>query len=69
MAARAHLHGPRLDVEPGKTEDRCPDIFGLASGVDPGGQSEVRATVAERVNHLPRHGVRLGTTGPPTPSC
>ncbi|MDT0341810.1 hypothetical protein [Streptomyces litchfieldiae] len=48
------------DFMAGKTEDRYPDIFGLTGGVNPGGPSEVRATVAERLNRLPRHGVLLG---------
>jgi hypothetical protein len=49
-----------VDFMAGKTEDRYPDIFGLASGMNSGGQSEARATVAERLNRLPHCGVLLG---------
>lgn len=48
------------DFMAGKTEDRYPDIFSLAGGVNLGGRSEARAKVTERLNSLPRHGVLLG---------
>lgn len=44
----------------GKTEDRYPDLFNLAGGVDGGGRPEARTDVAERVAQLPRHSVILG---------
>ncbi|MFJ1746456.1 hypothetical protein ACIOJD_09500 [Streptomyces sp. NPDC088116] len=43
----------------GKTEDRYPDIFGLAHSIDGGGRTDVRATVADRLAALPRHSVIL----------
>lgn len=47
------------DFMAGKTEDRYPDIFGLTNGISPGGQSEVRAIVTERLHQLPRYGLVL----------
>ncbi|MFF2653597.1 hypothetical protein [Streptomyces sp. NPDC058045] len=48
------------DFMSGATEDRYPDIFGLAQGIDGGGNELARATVAERLAHLPHHQVVLG---------
>lgn len=47
------------DFMSGKTEDRYPDIFGLAHSIDGGGRTDVRATVADRLADLPRHSVIL----------
>ncbi|MFE1960889.1 hypothetical protein [Streptomyces sp. NPDC059479] len=47
------------DFMTGKTEDRYPDIFGLAHGVEGGGRADARATVADRLAALPHHSVIL----------
>ncbi|MFI1956121.1 hypothetical protein ACH437_30505 [Streptomyces xinghaiensis] len=47
------------DFMAGATEDRYPDVFGLAHGVDGGGLESARAEVAARLAGLPRHAVRL----------
>ncbi len=44
----------------GATEDRYPDHFGLAPGVNGGGSDPARATVADRLAALPHHQVVLG---------
>lgn len=43
----------------GTTEDRYPDIFNLAQGVDGGGRESARAEVASRLAALPHQAVRL----------
>ncbi|MEW2494018.1 hypothetical protein AB0942_10765 [Streptomyces nodosus] len=43
----------------GATEDRYPDVFGQARGVDGGGRESARAEVAARLAELPRRAVRL----------
>ncbi|GAQ57718.1 hypothetical protein [Streptomyces acidiscabies] len=48
------------DFMSGATEDRYPDIFGLAQGIDGGGNKPARATVADRLAQLPHHQVVLG---------
>ncbi|WP_405797927.1 hypothetical protein [Streptomyces sp. NBC_01506] len=47
------------DFMSGATEDRYPDVFGLAQGVDGGGRDSVRTEVALRLAALPHHAVRL----------
>ncbi|MFB7272989.1 hypothetical protein [Streptomyces sp. NPDC056244] len=47
------------DFMSGKTEDRYPDIFGLARGIDGGGRTDARAAVADRLAALPYHSVIL----------
>lgn len=41
------------------TEDRYPDHFGLAYGINGGGSDPARATVADRITALPHHQVVL----------
>ncbi|MDQ0585814.1 hypothetical protein [Streptomyces rishiriensis] len=48
------------DFMSGATEDRYPDLFGLAHGVDGGGSGPARASVAGRLAALPHHQVVLG---------
>jgi hypothetical protein len=48
------------DFMSGTTEDRYPDHFGLAHGIDGGGSDLARATVADRLAALPHHQVVLG---------
>ncbi|MGC5343785.1 hypothetical protein [Streptomyces sp. DT171] len=43
----------------GATEDRYPDVFGLAQGVDAGGRESARTEVASRLAELPHRAVRL----------
>ncbi|MFJ8862090.1 hypothetical protein ACIRD8_27115 [Streptomyces sp. NPDC102451] len=47
------------DFMSGATEDRYPDVFGQARGVDGGGRDSARAEVASRLAELPHHAVRL----------
>ena len=47
------------DFMSGATEDRYPDVFGLAQGVDGGGRASARAAVASRLAELPHRAVRL----------
>ncbi|MFJ1599563.1 hypothetical protein [Streptomyces sp. NPDC088261] len=47
------------DFMSGRTEDRYPDIFRLAQGIDGGGHPDVRAEVAGRLAELPHHSVIL----------
>ncbi|MYR75916.1 MULTISPECIES: hypothetical protein [unclassified Streptomyces] len=47
------------DFMSGKTEDRYPDVFGQAQGVDGGGRESARAEVAARLAELPHRVVRL----------
>ena len=42
------------------TEDRYPDIFGLACGLDSGGTERSRTAVTNRLAHLPHHTIVLG---------
>ncbi|MEV5989263.1 hypothetical protein AB0L85_30490, partial [Streptomyces sp. NPDC052051] len=48
------------DFMSGATEDRYPDHFGLASGINGGGDDQARATVADRLAALPHNQVVLG---------
>ncbi|MER5200545.1 hypothetical protein ACWD3J_40630 [Streptomyces sp. NPDC002755] len=48
------------DFMSGATEDRYPDHFGLAPGIDGGGDDATRASVADRLAALPHHQVVLG---------
>ncbi|MEU9796893.1 hypothetical protein AB0E27_41220 [Streptomyces sparsogenes] len=48
------------DFMSGATEDRYPDIFGLAQGIDGGGTERARAAVADHLAQLPHHAVALG---------
>lgn len=48
------------DFMSGATEDRYPDHFGLAPGINGGGDDVARATVADRLATLPHHQVVLG---------
>lgn len=48
------------DFMSGATEDRYPDHFGLAHGINGGGDDLARAMVADRLATLPRHQVVLG---------
>ncbi|WP_109006274.1 hypothetical protein [Streptomyces rishiriensis] len=63
-AAPALVDGERTlgesDFMSGATEDRYPDHFGLAHGIDGGGSDLARATVAEHLAALPHHQVVLG---------
>ncbi|MEU9746654.1 hypothetical protein [Streptomyces niveus] len=47
------------DFMSGATEDRYPDVFELAQGVDGGGRHSVRTEVASRLAALPHQAVRL----------
>ncbi|MFJ9187676.1 hypothetical protein ACIRQO_32005 [Streptomyces anulatus] len=47
------------DFMSGKTEDRYPDVFELAQGVDGGGRASARAEVTSRLAALPHRAVRL----------
>ncbi|WP_326694752.1 hypothetical protein [Streptomyces sp. NBC_01766] len=47
------------DFMSGATEDRYPDVFGQARGVDGGGRESARAEVASRLAMLPHRAVRL----------
>lgn len=47
------------DFMSGATEDRYPDVFGQAHGVDGGGRKSARAEVASRLAVLPHRAVRL----------
>lgn len=47
------------DFMSGATEDRYPDVFGQAQGVDAGGRESARAEVAARLAGLPHRAVRL----------
>lgn len=47
------------DFMSGATEDRYPDVFGQAQGVDGGGLESARTEVAARLARLPHRGVRL----------
>ncbi|MBO0917975.1 hypothetical protein J1C73_27800, partial [Streptomyces laculatispora] len=47
------------DFMSGKTEDRYPDVFGQAQGVDGGGRASAREEVAARLAELPHRAVRL----------
>lgn len=47
------------DFMSGKTEDRYPDVFGLAR-VDGGGTADARQAVAQHLAELPHHSVVLG---------
>ncbi|MFF8317913.1 hypothetical protein ACF06V_12185 [Streptomyces bobili] len=48
------------DFMSGATEDRYPDHFGLAPGIDGGGDDLARATVTDQLASLPHHQVVLG---------
>ncbi|MGW5690770.1 hypothetical protein ACWEWX_07320 [Streptomyces asiaticus] len=48
------------DFMSGSTEDRYPDVFGLAAGIDGGGSESARHDVAERLAKLPNHALVLG---------
>ncbi|QFQ94867.1 hypothetical protein F9278_00150 (plasmid) [Streptomyces phaeolivaceus] len=48
------------DFMSGATEDRYPDHFGLAYGINGGGSDLARAAVADRLAGLPHHQVVLG---------
>ncbi len=48
------------DFMSGTTEDRYPDHFGLAHGINGGGDDLARATVADRLAGLPHHQIVLG---------
>ncbi|MFE7482454.1 hypothetical protein [Streptomyces sp. NPDC057552] len=47
------------DFMSGATEDRYPDVFELAQGVDGGGRRSARKEVAARLSALPHRAVRL----------
>ncbi|WNI31515.1 hypothetical protein [Streptomyces sp. ITFR-6] len=47
------------DFMSGQTEDRYPDVFGQAQGVNGGGRESARAEVAARLAELPHRAVRL----------
>ncbi|MBZ6295954.1 hypothetical protein KVH30_34795 [Streptomyces olivaceus] len=47
------------DFMSGATEDRYPDHFGLAHGINGGGSDLARATVADRLAALPHHQITL----------
>ncbi|MCF3961667.1 hypothetical protein [Streptomyces fuscigenes] len=47
------------DFMSGATEDRYPDVFGQAQGVDGGGRESARREVASRLAALPHRAVRL----------
>ncbi|MEU0744427.1 hypothetical protein [Streptomyces sp. NPDC006134] len=63
-AAPTLVDGDRVlgdsDFMSGATEDRYPDHFGLARGVDGGGSPLARSAVAGRLAALPHHQVVLG---------
>ncbi|MFE7840137.1 hypothetical protein ACFU53_29995 [Streptomyces sp. NPDC057474] len=63
-AVPALVNGDRTlgedDFMSGATEDRYPDHFGLAHGIDGGGSSLARAAVADQLAALPHHQVVLG---------
>lgn len=48
----------------GATEDRYPDVFRQAQGVDGGGRESTRAEVAARLTELPHRAVRLNHDSP-----
>jgi hypothetical protein len=48
------------DFMSGATEDRYPDVFHLAQGIDGGGAETARATVAAALSALPAHRLVLG---------
>ncbi|MFW6725328.1 hypothetical protein ACHZ98_35410 [Streptomyces sp. MAR4 CNY-716] len=48
------------DFMRGQTEDRYPDVLGLAGGIDGGGRPEERDRVARLLAELPHHSVVLG---------
>ncbi|MFI0192109.1 hypothetical protein ACH4PW_31760 [Streptomyces sp. NPDC017082] len=48
------------DFMSGATEDRYPDHFGLAPGINGGGDDLARAAVADQLTALPHHQVVLG---------
>lgn len=48
-----------LDFMTGGTEDRYPDVFDLAGGVDGGGRFDARAHLVTRLAALPNHTVTL----------
>ncbi len=48
------------DFMSGATEDRYPDLFNLAGGIDGGSRAEARTDVAKRIGQLPHHSVVLG---------
>ncbi|MEW2128691.1 hypothetical protein AB0891_33890 [Streptomyces sp. NPDC007259] len=52
------------DFMSGKTEDRYPDVFGQAQGVDGGGRESARAEIASRLAELPHRAVRLNHNTP-----
>jgi hypothetical protein len=43
----------------GATEDRYPDIFGLAHSIDGGGAEQARTGVTEQLSQLPHFSVVL----------
>ncbi|WP_405986903.1 hypothetical protein [Streptomyces sp. NBC_00872] len=49
----------KADFMSGATEDRYPDVFELAQGVDGGGKESVRTEVASRLSALTHRAVRL----------
>ncbi|MEI5527399.1 hypothetical protein WB401_36415 [Streptomyces brasiliscabiei] len=63
-AAPALTDGERTlgesDFISGVTEDRYPDHFGLAHGIDGGGSAPARADVADHLATLPHYQVVLG---------
>ncbi len=63
-AAPALVDGERTlseaDFMSGATEDRYPDHFGLAHGINGGGSDPARADVADHLATLPHHQVVLG---------
>ncbi|MDT0441424.1 hypothetical protein [Streptomyces johnsoniae] len=48
------------DFMTGATEDRYPDVFELAAGVDGGGREESRQAVTALLTRLPQHTIVLG---------
>ncbi|KRV48098.1 hypothetical protein AQ490_26535 [Wenjunlia vitaminophila] len=48
------------DFMTGPTEDRYPDVFGLAGGVDGGGTTDARHHVTARLTDLPHHTITVG---------
>ena len=62
-AAQDVIDGARTlgedDFMSGATEDRYPDVFRQAQGVDGGGRASARAEVAARLAELPHRAVRL----------
>ncbi|WP_018544020.1 hypothetical protein [Streptomyces sp. LaPpAH-108] len=63
-ATPAVVNGARplgeADFMSGVTEDRYPDHFGLAQGINGGGGDAARAAVADQLAQLPQHQVVLG---------